>query len=1144
VSRFLIEIGKRISIATMAFSSCFSLLLLCFALTIPNDAVAGTGDEPIVEIESDSPLERLFYQFSRGMMPDWDNEEEVRLFEMYRLARFGDPSVELPSNRYQAIQEFLKQHPKYVKPAFHEVHVAFPIFQYPPVSELESGKQLQSLYTSVQKGRSTLTDLLRANPTYAVRDGRLTQEEFETLFGKSPEKRDPENKREENLSALFEKLLALRMLRVEEEKPTKFIDETLLQIADTIGFEQAARLPVLQSKSSSAMEKLDALRNGIEYRQEFIAQKLGDTRTYESFLQMLEMENTPRALAPRETSKVFNAVSSELESKAVAVPGIESRIRPLSRAEAPLRSCLGGDCSSRTYFLTALERDFIYFTETNEKNHSSGHVTIVLGSVGKRKVAMVDKIQNFPNARIPYVLEAIRQSLAKSGYALAVPRNLGDHNGISNYAHTTESLRKTAAYSQQTEVLSGFKPHHARITRGGYTRAYDALDLVPLLPLVEEMPTGPHFRIGEKIGEFKTADFDPKTVFADILQLKHGNWNQKLQYVRALEALQESGLRIDPDYSSLSHSWLYSKATPVRVKNTLLRMMLRNISKLNEPESIGAFRRWVSLFHGLGEPEQRSLIQNLSQTKEWLALAKQTREIREHILPLYLYQDKEGFTSLMSAVGKRLGLKEDAVKKSLDPYFWGNSDPLGQEVLLLTLNTVSELSQKNTSDSVGQKELSPLESFWQPVLTGAAKGLQQKMDAARRFDADMAAGKVAHFDRHQRELDIGLRSDFVNDAHFVGLDNLVSAYSSKEVLEYLLTRNIAYMSGDGDYEKLFSLAAPLLAESSNRRVFMDWIRSKQAHSDRRVAWALAEISSHEPLPPDLIERATELNSVESLQRIFRNQSIPLSLQKKLLERALAGVDSARDVFVDLLESQRVAFSVRAKIGANLFHPNKERRSTASWILGLANGTQQVGRISKWLAEVSYLLGAADQEDYVRLWTLTDFAEHYRINPLVRAFIGARAYFSDNPGNEFEFFKVSANKSRIPTYVLNRAVQLGEKSVVLAVPPNKVPAATVKEVVRQLKRVKPLESIAFRSGFEKDIIEIADHLSAHGRTTPELAETVRHLTSKLREDQLRSFSKTYPALMNPQAAVDTGMVSRCIRAVSGLRARIVGARAQD
>ena len=139
-------------------------------------------------------------------------------------------------------------------------------------------------------------------------------------------------------------------------------------------------------------------------------------------------------------------------------------VRPLSFVEAPLRGCLGNDCSTHVYMEIAFHPNYYYFTLTNQAGISKGHITIVLGNARYKhagtivSVAFIDKIQNVSDDDLPLMIEAVRQSILEHGYVLALPDQLGDHVGIST-SDLTHSFIKNHIPLLRQQPLRDFSPH-------------------------------------------------------------------------------------------------------------------------------------------------------------------------------------------------------------------------------------------------------------------------------------------------------------------------------------------------------------------------------------------------------------------------------------------------------------------------------------------------------------------------------------------------------------------------------------------------------------------------------------------------------------------------------------------------------------
>lgn len=143
------------------------------------------------------------------------------------------------------------------------------------------------------------------------------------------------------------------------------------------------------------------------------------------------------------------------------------RVRSLSIIESPFRACLGGDCSTQSYFDKALDPNFYYFTITDSDFNSNGQATVVLGTATSpltgqiEKIAFLDKLQNMPNHRVQGFLAAISYTLAERGYQLGIPKRLredGADTGISIYQNTENYLGQNVLPFLSRSYLK-FTPH-------------------------------------------------------------------------------------------------------------------------------------------------------------------------------------------------------------------------------------------------------------------------------------------------------------------------------------------------------------------------------------------------------------------------------------------------------------------------------------------------------------------------------------------------------------------------------------------------------------------------------------------------------------------------------------------------------------
>ncbi len=270
-----------------------------------------------------------------------------------------------------------------------------------------------------------------------------------------------------------------------------------------------------------------------------MAMELGFAEHFEEILRVLQIDSPSLSNKSIDDTQLLGTLEKEvLRGTFQTLPSEKTRVRSLSIQESPFRSCLGGsDCSSRTYFTKALDPNFNYFTMTNSENHSSGHVTVVLGiakdqSGRQHRVAFIDKLQNVPNQMIPNFLEAVRLSLAEKGYLLGVPENAGDYNGLSNMDTTRHFVANEVLPRLTTATLTEFTPNPNQYKfENRYSRAYDKLSVRPFE--LKDSTGDTEIRPGQAY-EPRVADssLNKQKLVQDLIQLRESPQEQDvLKYV-------------------------------------------------------------------------------------------------------------------------------------------------------------------------------------------------------------------------------------------------------------------------------------------------------------------------------------------------------------------------------------------------------------------------------------------------------------------------------------------------------------------------------------------------------------------------------------------------------------------------------------
>lgn len=411
--------------------------------------------------------------------------EQGDLFEIYRKIFFGDSTQSANGATLKTVAAILAQHPDLGKPHFREYEVERVEKVYGTPESLRRHLKSQSL--TAGQIRSNLFQIESnlefwkkiLNYEDSPMPENLSQEEAQKFrarmkarFIKHLDQFVAKKNRDElkdervdyrtKIKTLFNVLRRTAREMELNGRGSHHLRQAMVDLVATSGFHN----PSIQArlKSKNGLEKIEGLKKIADER-DLMAMELGYRGHFKNLLADLKMTYTSltgqrvdeaKAIADLEAAVLNQPVQSVSKSKI--------RVRSLSIQEAPFRGCLGGsDCSTRTYFSQALDPNFNYFTMTDAKGHSSGHVTVVLGRArddrGRaHKVAFIDKLQNVPNSMVMSFLEAVRLSLGEEGYLLGVPEELGDESGLSNMA-STRLFVKDHVLPLLRRRLIGFSPH-------------------------------------------------------------------------------------------------------------------------------------------------------------------------------------------------------------------------------------------------------------------------------------------------------------------------------------------------------------------------------------------------------------------------------------------------------------------------------------------------------------------------------------------------------------------------------------------------------------------------------------------------------------------------------------------------------------
>ena len=512
----------------------------------------------------------LLQAFGQGFVPNLADSSQRHAFEIYRRMKLGDPNTNLNANSVDELASLLKKHPELKKGPFRNFHVQLREKSYPVSKELSAFLKSQTRNAGQIRGNLFQVDANRGfwKKVLGYRepeDLRGHPQKRREHFARFLDQRFPRDLRsglankktslKEKSKKLYAYLKEERRRLLEAGGDVAPISQAMVDVIHTLGFGDAKTIKAL--KSSDGLERLNAFRAVLQTRDSF-AMELGFDGHFKHALKELGI-SSPSSLSGMDVWKRLQSLEDHTTRNAQTAHARSfKKVRYLSLVEAPFRSCLGGsDCSSREYFSKALDPNYHYFTLTDEGGHSSGHVTVVLGEAktGGQKVgvAFVDKVQNVANRDIPLLLEGVRRSVEEKGYKLALPEDMGDHNGISNDADTGRWIKENLPVDGQ-ESLRHFRPHaHAYNFPPGYSRAQKKLASRRVLPVTSQ---DWEMVVGELDTAWKVESLNLEGLVQSSISLKHGGVEDKLRYISSMDAIDHAGLTGDPDFASTLRSWL------------------------------------------------------------------------------------------------------------------------------------------------------------------------------------------------------------------------------------------------------------------------------------------------------------------------------------------------------------------------------------------------------------------------------------------------------------------------------------------------------------------------------------------------------------------------------------------------------------
>ena len=218
------------------------------------------------------------------------------------------------------------------------------------------------------------------------------------------------------------------------------------------------------------------------------------------------------------------------------------------------------------------------------------------------------------------MMEAVRRSVGEEGYRLALPEDLGHHNGISNEAVTRSFIDQSITTNESERILS-FRTHpHSYKFQNAFSRADHGLPMREVLPLSDR--EGIQYAQGNIDLPWNAIDFDIQEMVEESIALKNGQIEDQLRYIPSLQGVEKAGLKGDPDFTKTLYKWLADSSVPFKLrKQVLLHEWTQSRKSLDE--LLGYF----------SETEQIGLLQNLLDTPRFSKLIFQnTKELPSLIL--------------------------------------------------------------------------------------------------------------------------------------------------------------------------------------------------------------------------------------------------------------------------------------------------------------------------------------------------------------------------------------------------------------------------------------------------------------------------------------------------------------------------------
>jgi sulfatase modifying factor 1 len=258
----------------------------------------------------------------------------------------------------------------------------------------------------------------------------------------------------------------------------------------------------------------------------------------------------------------------------------------------------------------------------------------------------------FLDGDLPQMMEGVRRSLEEKGYKLAVPDDVGDHNGISN-ENIIRSFVTKSIQTDRNQPIVGFKPHnHSYSFPSKYSRAEESLPSHAVAPL--QLPEGVELAPGELTIPWKTGDLDLNRLVQASVNLKNSpNLEDKLRYIPSMKAIELAGLKVDPDFDATLAKWMADSREPFQIrKRSLLFQWTENSKPLSQLLPSFSRNDQIQLLQNLMDtPRYRDLIlKDKNNVPDLIVTARRNKKVRDILTESFAGDKRDVIQPMMDRV--------------------------------------------------------------------------------------------------------------------------------------------------------------------------------------------------------------------------------------------------------------------------------------------------------------------------------------------------------------------------------------------------------------------------------------------------------------------------------------------------------------